>query len=38
MPEAAQLAYVQEKIKVVKRSERMSNVGVLFGATTVVSG
>ena len=38
MSEAAQLAYVQEKIKIVKRSERMSNLGVVFGAITVVSG
>ena len=38
MSEAAQLAYVQEKIKIVKRSERMSNLGVVFGAITVVVG
>jgi hypothetical protein len=38
MSEAARLAYVQEKIKIVKRSERMSNLGVLFGAITVVVG
>ena len=36
MSEAARLAYVQEKIKIVKLSERLSNVGVLFGAITVV--
>ena len=38
MSEAAQLAYVQEKIKIVKRSERMSNLGVVFGAITIVVG
>ena len=38
MSEAARLAYVQEKIKIVKRSERMSNLGVVFGAITIVVG